>query len=137
MDVLLTTVVDADNPVENDLYLDPATGDVAWVGIDAIDPAEVAQYIRCRLRMWKGEWFADLNEGVPYLDEIFEKGVADGRIAYILTQVIAGTPGVSSVSSFSLARDKAARRLNVTFEAVLDTGYVLSSADFGEFIVEV
>lgn len=137
MDLQLTVSVDADNPVENDVYLDPNTGDVNWFGVDVLDPAEVAQAIRARLRMWKGEWFADVDEGTPYLDEIFEKGITDGRIAYILTQVIAGTPAVSAVSSLSLDRNNSTRNLNVTFVAVLATGYVLTSADFGEFIVEV
>lgn len=139
MDMKLVTSVDADNPDENDIYLDPATGDAVWLGqFGDIDPVEVAQHIRMRLRMWLGEWFLDLGEGVPYLDEILEKGIDDGSIGAILKAVILGTPGVATINSLSLKRDNAARTLNVTFEAVLDNGHVLSSDDFDvPFVLEV
>lgn len=139
MDLRLVTSVDDDNPDENDVYIDPATGDVMWFGqFEDIDADEVAQHIRMRLRMWRGEWFLNADEGVPYLDEILEKGIDDGSIGAILKAVILGAPGVATINSLSLKRDNAARTLNVTFEAVLDSGHVLNSDDFDvPFVVEV
>jgi len=138
MDIKLVTATDADNPDENDVYLDPETGDVVWFGADgSTTPEEVAQHIRVRLRMFKGEWFIDVDEGMPYFDEILEKGITDGRIAGIVSKVILGTPGVAALNSLSLNRDNSTRTLNVTFEAVLDSGHVLNSDDFGPFFVEV
>jgi hypothetical protein len=106
-------------------------GDVAWLdGADA-----VAQHIRCRLRMFKGEWFLNEDEGVPWFDEIFEKGVEDGRVVAILRKVILGTPGVTSLTSLSLTHDRAERELSVVFEAVTDLGVNIVSADYAPFLV--
>lgn len=109
------------------------SGDVVWIeGAEAI-----AQHIRCRLRMFKGEWFLNEDEGVPWFDEIFEKGVEDGRIAAILRQVILGTPGVTSLTSLAISHDRATREMTVTFEATTDLGVDITSADYGPFVVEV
>jgi hypothetical protein len=131
MDVKLTVTEDVDNPVAGDLYLD--AGDVSW-----IDGAEaVAQHIRCRLRMFHGEWFLNEDEGTPWFDSILEKGITDGRIASILRRVIAGTPGVVSVSNVSLTRDSSARQLDVEFECVTDEGVTITSDDYGPFVVPI
>jgi hypothetical protein len=127
--------VDVDNPVEGDLHL--SSGDVVWLGKDGFDPAEFAQRIRCRLRMFKNEWFLNTDEGVPYFDEIFEKGITDGRVVSIIQGVIVGTPGVVSAFVTIDDRDRAARTISVSFEAELENGYVLKSTDFAPFVVEV
>lgn len=136
MDLKLVYVVDADNPTEGDLQL--VDGDLVWMGADGTTTAEeVAQRIRTRLRMFKGEWFANEDEGVPYFDEILEKGVADGRVEAIIRAVILGTPGVASLNSYVHERDESTRSLTISFEAVTDDGFVFSSADFGPFTVGV
>jgi hypothetical protein len=138
MDIKLVSQVDATNPDENDIALDGPNGDVVWLGTSgALDPEEVAQHIRVRLRFWKGEDVAAPDEGTPYLDAILDKGASDGRIASILRRIVLGTPGVASINSFSTELDKAESVLIVKFEAVLDGGHVLNSDDFGPFIAEV
>lgn len=117
------------------------TGDLALSGGDLVvtheTTDEIAQHVRVRLRMFKGEWFLNLDEGTPYYDEILEKGVDDGRVGNIIKQVILGTPGVAALNTFSIQLDRVTRTLNVRFEAVTDSGHVFSSADYGPFIVEL
>ena len=36
-------------------------------------PEQIAQAIGIHLRTWIGEWFLDLDHGVPYLDEVLGK----------------------------------------------------------------
>jgi hypothetical protein len=136
MDLKLTVVVDDENPIEGDLHL--SGGDVVWFGLDGkLSPEEIAQSIRVRLRMWKGEWFLNPDEGTPYYEEILEKGIEDGRVGAILRRIILDVPGVASINAFSLNRDNQARTLTVTFEVITDGGYVLHSSDFGPFVVVV
>ena len=138
MDIKLVSQVDATNPNENDIALTAPGGDVIWLGASGvIDPQEVAQHIKCRLRLWKTDEVTSPDEGMPYLDEILDKGVPESRIAIFVRQMILGTPGVSSLASLSLNVVKDARTLNVSFVAVLDSGHVLNSDDFGPFILEV
>lgn len=139
MDIKLVTSTDSTNPDENDFALDGPNGDFVWFSSadGTPTPEEVAQHIRCRLRMWRGEDSAAPDEGTPYLDAILEKGVSDGRVASILRGIILATPGVARINSFSTELDKTTSVLNVKFEAVLDSGHVLNSDDFGPFIVEV
>jgi len=139
LDIKLTNETDDDNDTLGDLHL--TDGDVVW-----IDGAEaVAQHVRCRLRMFKGEWFLNEDEGVPYfedddapnLDAIFKKGMPDTRISQILRQVVLGTPGITSVTSLTLERNRSERHLSVVFEAVTDDGVSIQSSDYGEFIIKI
>lgn len=134
MNLKLTTAadVDADNPIEGDLHL--TEGDMTWM--DDTDE-EVAQRIRCRIEMFKLEWFVNPDEGVPAYEEIFEKGTSDDRIAAIYRQVILGTPGIASLPVLTLERDNVERSLTLAFEAVRENGSILRSADFAPFVVEV
>jgi hypothetical protein len=132
MNIKLTTTTDVDNPIEGDLHLEG--GDFVWM---QDTDEEIAQRIRCRLGMFKGEWFVNPDEGVPYFEEILEKGVNDGRVAAILRGVILGTPGVASLNRFTVERDNENRALTLQFEAVRETGSILRSEEFGDFIVDV
>lgn len=117
------------NPVEGDLYLDEH-GDVPWLdGRDAI-----AQHIRIRLRFFYGEWFQNTDEGIPYFQELLEKGAQD-RAEAILRKVVLGTPGVVALNAFAVVFDNAKRSGVVTFEAAISDGSALVSGDYGTFVV--
>lgn len=63
-------------------------------------PEAVAQAINTRLLLWAGEWFLDLSEGTPYLQEILGYGTQDSRDIAIKERVL-GTPGVLSIVQYS------------------------------------
>ncbi len=81
--------------------------------------------IRARLGLFAGEFFADLDAGVPYaenatvsereaiLGQAFEP--AKARAAF--RREILTTPGVVEVTALELAFDAAERRLSVTYVA--------------------
>jgi len=84
--------------------------------------AAIAQGIRIALQMFKGEWFLDLDEGVPYLER---SGVAadqaligqkfnEARALSEFRKAILRAPGVNSIVTLKVALD-AARLMRVTW----------------------
>lgn len=127
MDFLLTTVVNALNPVEWDLTLD-ATGNLVFVtGADA-----VAQRVRSRLQFFRGEWFLDTRQGVPYFEDILVKNPRRELVVSLLREAILETPGVASITTFSLSIDNATRSASVTFKALTTDG---DTVDVGPVLI--
>lgn len=133
MELQLVNSVDADNPDENDLYLD-STGNLVFVEDRAI---ETAQRIRVRLRFFKGEWFLDQNQGTPWFQEIFVKNPSPEVVRAIFKDIIETAPGVLSVDAIDFALDAALRILTLTFTAKLEDQSLLRSTDFAPFVVEI
>lgn len=126
----LTTVATAENPIVGDLYLDPATGSYVVIGDTADTFAEaVAQGIRNRILFFKGEWFLDTREGVPWIQRILGHSPDLGAVRSILRNVIEGTEGVAGVTSIDLELDHSNRKLAVAFVADLEDGTTLDSSD--------
>lgn len=91
-----------------DLALDPATGDLLLEGGTAArlttpGAEAVAQRLRLRLALWRGEYPLDQGVGVPYADLLGRKG-ADARdvLEATLRQAAASCPGVTALTSFQL-----------------------------------
>lgn len=117
----------ATSPTE--LALDPETWDLAlpirWIrGAEAI-----AQRILVRLRWFKGEWFLDENQGIPYFQVLL--GVKSPDIALVsglLRRAILSTPGVARVQSLDLSYDSSTREASLAFVAETDDGAILTYA---------
>ena len=118
----LTTAVDGANPTVHDLELED--GDLVWLGLDPYDAegqaAMIAQRVKCRILLIAGEWYLDQHRGTPWREILWAKGTSAARIERVFRSVIAGTPGIASVTSVRVARDHVARSATVTFEAVGD-----------------
>lgn len=117
-----------------DLKIDPTTGDLDLssgtvelvTGIDAI-----AQNLRIRLQMFKGEWHLDERQGMPYFQEILGQKYKPALLIPIFQEAILETAGVIAIKSFSL--DFVDRRqVQLDFTVQVDTGELLV---FNEFIV--
>ena len=64
-DLKLTLAVDANNENVGDLYLENGT-----VALTATLAETVAQLIRRSLLLFKGEWFLDPTQGIPWFQSI-------------------------------------------------------------------
>ena len=103
----------------NDLLI--RNGDFATVD----EGAQVAQDVRSRLLFYRGEWFLDLNVGVPWFQEVFEKPFNAGLAETIIKNAIIETPGVQNLTRFSMTDpDAQLRRVTVSFSAVTDFGVI-------------
>jgi hypothetical protein len=79
---------------------------------------EIAQVSAQRLRTFFGEWFLDTSIGIPYFDQIFEKGQNVNDIDAIFISEILQTPGIIRLLEFDLdIPDLAARRLELNYKA--------------------
>jgi hypothetical protein len=82
----------------------------------------IAQAIRQRLQFFRGEWFLDLDAGVPYFQEVLGTKLAPAVLQAVFRTAIAETPGVSSVTRLALTYDGAGRKLAVDIGVETDAG---------------
>jgi hypothetical protein len=83
----------------------------------AANAEAVAQRVKARLQLLRGEWFLDTDAGVPYLTEIVGRPADLPRAAALLKQAILDTEGVAELSAFDLALNRETRKLTVTATA--------------------
>lgn len=81
-------------------------------------PEAVAQNVMTRLKLWRGQWFLDNTEGMPWLQEVLgKKPAADVAIR----MHILDTYGVTSIDEFETIVDPDSRLLSVS--ATISTIY--------------
>lgn len=61
-------------------------------------PATVAQAVQTRLLLWRGEWFLDVTDGTPYMQDILGHGT---NYDLEIQDRILGTTGVLEITSYS------------------------------------
>lgn len=100
-----------------DLALDPATGDLAILGgrLRLTEPGaeSVAQKLRVRLRLFKGEWHLDASVGVPYYTDVLGRH-STAAVEALLRRAIVTCPGVKALESFTFVASPD-RTATVTF----------------------
>ena len=83
----------------------------------------VAQAILTRLRLFEGEWWADLGDGTPYFQNIL--GVSLGRdfsaVSLLIQQRILGTPFVTGLSDVQVTFDSNNRQFK--FQCNVQTAF--------------
>jgi len=105
-----------------DIKLDN-TGDLDFTSNDFSYVTEydaVIQHLRIRLRSFKGEWFLNTDEGMPYFQEFFVKNPSKLILDSRMREAILETPGIKSLTSLTYDFDGASRALSIDFTALLD-----------------
>lgn len=124
------------------LDLNPASasfGDLLIIDGDVVPTSDVdprgthpvLQDIFQRLRTFLGEWYLDTSNGVPWLQQIFVKGVKQSTIDSIIQGVILSAPGVVMLSSYALVLDRTTRAGTLAFAAITSTGTINYSLPIG------
>lgn len=112
-----------------DIQLD-ADGDIdlsdgrsfAWVA----DVPAIAQHCKFRLQQVKGEWMLNIEAGLDWFGEVFGLGITDGQVEAEVRRVLEGTPGVASVYSVDITRNRGIRSISLEVQAMSDTGELLT-----------
>lgn len=95
--------------------------------IDAAD--EVAQRLRNRLKLFRGEWFLDVTRGVPYREEVFAKRNSPARVGAAIKREILTTSGVLELLEYDQEIDASARSLTVTFKVRATSGEIVEISE--------
>jgi hypothetical protein len=85
--------------------------------------------------LFKGEWFYDTRQGVPYFQYVFVARPNLNLIATIFDRVIRSAPGVAGVESISLDYHPRERTLGASFKAHTNNGAVLTGGIGVPFVV--
>lgn len=110
-----------------DLALDPVTGDLAFTGgalTLTSGTAAVTQGARIRLRLIAGEWFADRDAGVPYLERdgvtadqaLLGQKFSAAKVSRAIRRALLVTPGVDAVPQLAVDYDGRTRAASVTWQ---------------------
>ena len=105
---------------DGDLVL--TAGRLSWVEDDEL----IRQNLLKRLRTYSGEWFLNINIGVPYFQAIFVKGVDPEITEDFLIEEILSVIGVKEMVQFSMEFSAGSRELTVNFEVITVNGNSLT-----------
>ena len=95
--------------------LDFSTGNLRLV----TGAEEIAQKLKVRYGFFFGEWFLDTRLGVPYIQQLMEKGITDQVLRMQLQHVALTCPGVDSITEWTATRDATLRSVSIRFVAKL------------------
>jgi len=87
----------------------------------------IAQEIRIRLQTFRGEWFLDLDTGIPYFETDDDPGILgrpydDERIRRIFRLEILAVEGVVRLKTLRTEFDKSTREVSIRWEAETEFG---------------
>lgn len=115
------------DPITAKLLPDGDADIASWASTDAFESgvAAVISGVRQRLLLIRGEWFADLDAGVPWFERDNVPAAAAilggrfdaARVRAPILRAILNTPGVLRVVSLDVSFDAAARHVRITWAA--------------------
>lgn len=80
----------------------------------------IAQRLRTRLKLFRGEWFLDTLQGVPYHDFVLRKRTSPAVRREVFRRAIVSMRGVRQLVSLTVELDRVGRNLIVTGEVRTD-----------------
>jgi hypothetical protein len=84
----------------------------------------VAQRLNIKLSTYQGEWFSDLEYGIPYFQSILGTKNSQPTVDMIMKQAILADPSVVQLVSFSSNLDTATRTYSATFQVKTNEGTI-------------
>jgi hypothetical protein len=82
----------------------------------------LAQKIRCAISLFLGEWYLDVNLGVPYIPKFGNKQEHRPLMESVMQERIISVPGVQRLTYFTSHFDSTKRTLIVKFSVETDVG---------------
>lgn len=76
----------------------------------------VAQGIRIRIQTFRGEWFLDLDHGVPYYQDLLGQKFNEVKARSAFRTAIVTAPGVTELTALTVAYEGTTRALQVSWK---------------------
>ncbi|MNF38537.1 hypothetical protein D3C85_736020 [compost metagenome] len=112
-----------------DILLDPITHDVVYVNGASLvtqSPQDiVAQRLKIKLQTFLGEWFLDLEIGIPYFQQILTKVRSKSVVDTIFQAAILEDEGVIEMISYTSTLDSATRGFDLSFVVRVASGDIV------------
>lgn len=83
-------------------------------------PEGVGLLVQARLGLWTGDWFLNLDDGMPYRTEVLGRRTEASRDPAIRNRIL-DTQGVTAIADYAAQQNRATRALTV--QATLNTTY--------------
>ncbi len=113
-----------------DLKLDKDTHDLVIEGKDLVviedTPDSIVQRLKILLLSFQGEWFLNIDYGIPYYQSILRKGITQSKVDNIFRQQILDTEGVVAIISFTSTFNAFSREYSLTFSCRVTTGDIVT-----------
>jgi len=109
-----------------DLMLDEETHDIVF--INGVSPVvsearqDLAQRLKIRLLTFKGEYFLNLDTGVPYYQSVVGKQRSKAAVDAIFQEQILSEPDALEITQFESSINSATRQYSLTFRVRTDSG---------------
>lgn len=84
----------------------------------------IRQHLQCKFRLFMGEWFLDLDAGVPWFQEVFKKNTSFVVLQEIFKDTILSTPGVIELKTFNFDYDRQRREASLDFQCLTKEGLI-------------
>jgi len=100
-----------------------------------VDGKATVQAVNSKLKLFVGEWFLNVNDGIPYFQKILGKPRSLHEIERLIKRAILSVEGVEKLTKFDVRLDQNTRKLAIEFRAQTiygeDIGDVLGVSAFG------
>ena len=93
----------------------------------AVDREGIQQRISQVLKTIAGEWFLDLDYGLPYFEQILIKNPNLPSVQDLFRRALLSVKGVSSVERLTLSLDTTSRTLTVSWVVLTDLGLLVGT----------
>jgi len=117
----------------SDLQIDPLDNDDLVIEQGDLvliqDLPYAGQRMRIRLDFQQGEWFLNLDDGIPYRQDIFVRNPNLSIISAILRDRIISMPEINRLQTFELTFDNVTELLRLSFLAISIYGPVQAEAE--------
>ena len=114
----------------NDLRLDTSDHDLVIENGDLqllnSEPLVALQSLKINLLFYQGEWFVDLDYGVPYFQSILKKGVSKTLVDSIMKQKIRSSYNILNIVKFRSEIINNEEYVINIFEATTTSGDIVS-----------